>query len=27
VRLHEVWLYQRKAFDEIFITKGKSTGD
>ena len=27
VRLHEVWLYQRKAFDEVFITKGKSTGD
>ncbi len=24
VRLREIWLYQKKAFDEIYITKGKS---
>jgi segregation and condensation protein A len=24
VRLHEIWLYQKKVFDEIYITKGKS---
>ena len=23
VRLREIWLYQKKAFDEIYITKGK----
>ncbi len=27
VRLREVWLYQKKAFDEIYITKGKSSGE
>jgi segregation and condensation protein A len=27
VRLHEVWLYQEKAFEEIHITKSKSSGD
>lgn len=27
VRLHEVWLYQKKAFDDIFITKGKTSGE
>ncbi len=27
VRLREVWLYQKKAFDEIYITKGKSAGE
>ena len=26
VRLHEIWLYQKRPFDEIFITKGKSSG-
>jgi len=25
VRLREVWLYQKKAFDEIYISKGKPT--
>ena len=25
VRLREIWLYQKKAFDEIYITKGKSS--
>jgi chromatin segregation and condensation protein Rec8/ScpA/Scc1 (kleisin family) len=25
VRLHEVWLYQKKAFDEILICKVKET--
>jgi segregation and condensation protein A len=24
VRLHEIWLYQKKVFDEIHITRGKS---
>ncbi len=24
VHLREIWLYQKKAFDEIYITKGKS---
>ena len=27
VRLHEIWLYQEKAFGEILITKGKSFGE
>jgi segregation and condensation protein A len=27
VRLREIWLYQEKAFDEIYITKGKSSGE
>ncbi len=27
VRLREIWLYQKKAFDEIYITKGKSSGE
>jgi len=27
VRLHEIWLYQERAFDEILITKGKSFGE
>jgi len=25
VRLREIWIYQKKAFDEIYITKGKSS--
>jgi len=25
VHLREIWLYQKKAFDEIYITKGKSS--
>jgi len=24
VRLREVWLYQKRVFDEIYITRGKS---
>lgn len=27
VRLREVWLYQKRAFDEVYITKGKSFGE
>jgi segregation and condensation protein A len=27
VRLREIWLYQKKAFDEIYITKGKLRPD
>jgi len=27
VRLHEIWLYQKKVFDEIYITRGKSFGE
>jgi segregation and condensation protein A len=27
VRLREVWLYQKEAFDEIYITRGKSEVD
>jgi segregation and condensation protein A len=27
VRLHEIWLYQKKVFDEILITKGRSFGE
>jgi segregation and condensation protein A len=27
VRLREIWLYQKKAFDEIYITKGKLNPD
>jgi segregation and condensation protein A len=27
VRLREVWLYQKKAFEEIYITKGKTLGE
>jgi len=27
VRLREIWLYQKKAFGEIFIRKGKTTGE
>ncbi len=27
VRLREIWLYQKKAFEEIYITKGKSMGE
>jgi segregation and condensation protein A len=27
VRLHEIWLYQKKVFDEIYITKGKSIAE
>lgn len=27
VRLREIWLYQKKVFDEIYITKGKSFGE
>ncbi len=25
VRLREIWIYQKKAFEEIYITKGKSS--
>jgi segregation and condensation protein A len=25
VRLREIWIYQKKTFDEIYITKGKSS--
>ncbi len=27
VRLREIWIYQKKAFDEIYITKGKSSSE
>jgi segregation and condensation protein A len=27
VRLREVWLYQKRAFEEIYITKSKSSGE
>ncbi len=27
VRLREIWLYQKKAFDEIYITRGKTAAD
>jgi len=27
VRLREIWIYQKKAFDEIYITKGKSSAE
>ncbi len=27
VRLREIWLYQKKAFDEIFITRGKTAAN
>lgn len=27
VRMREIWLYQKKTFDEIYITKGKSIGE
>jgi segregation and condensation protein A len=27
VRLREVWLYQKEAFEEIYITKSKSSGE
>ena len=27
VHMREIWLYQKKAFDEIYITKGKSSGE
>ena len=27
VRLREIWIYQKKAFEEIYITKGKSSGE
>ena len=27
VRLREIWLYQKEAFDEIYISKGKSTDE
>jgi segregation and condensation protein A len=27
VRVHEVWLYQKKAFDEIYVTRGKLAGE
>ncbi len=25
-RMHEIWIYQKKVFDEIYITKGKTAG-
>jgi segregation and condensation protein A len=27
VRMREVWLYQKKAFEEIYISKSKSSGE
>jgi segregation and condensation protein A len=27
VRLREVWLYQKRAFDEIYITRGKTSAE
>ena len=27
VRVHEIWLYQKKAFDEIYVTRGKAAGE
>jgi segregation and condensation protein A len=27
VRLREIWIYQKKAFDEIYITKGRSSAE
>jgi segregation and condensation protein A len=27
VRLREIWIYQKKAFDEIYITKGRTSAE